>query len=100
MEGLRQGEPLSPYLFVLCVKYLSRLLKVRFGNSDFKYHPKCRKHMITHLAFADNLMLMARGDTTSVQHLATILAEFGAVSGFQANRLKWNLFLAGVQDTD
>lgn len=56
--------------------------------------------MITHLAFADNLMLMARGDTTSVQHLATILAEFGAVSGFQANRLKWNLFLAGVQDTD
>lgn len=96
MQGLRQGDPLSPYLFVLCIEYLSRLMKARLEDSEFKYHPKCRKHHITHLAFADDLMVMARGDGTLFQLVANILEEFGDVSGLRANRLKSNLFLAGV----
>lgn len=100
MQGLRQGDPLSPYLIVLCIEYLSRLMKARLRNSEFNYHPKCRLHQITHLAFADDLMVMARGDSISVQLLANILEEFGEVSGLRANRLKSNRFLAGVNGAE
>lgn len=92
MQSLRQWDPLSPYLFVLCIKYLSRLLKARTDISEFRFHLKCRLHRITHLAFVDDLMVMASGDIRSVQIRVDILAEFGAVSSLQANRLISNLF--------
>lgn len=68
--------------------------------SDFKFHPKCGMHNITHLAFADDLTVMARGDINSVQILASILTDFGDVSGLRANSLKCSLFLAGVQGAE
>lgn len=60
MKGFRQGDPLPPFLFVLCIEYLSRLFKARTTDSAFKFHPKCGMHNITHLAFADDLIVMAR----------------------------------------
>lgn len=54
-------------------------------------------HQITHLAFADDLMVMARGHLISVQLLENVLQEFGDTSGLRANWLKSSLFLAGVR---
>lgn len=71
-RGLRQGDPFSPFLFVICLEYLSRLLKINTTESNFNFHPNCTQLGITYLAFADDLMLMSRGDATSVK----ILIEF------------------------
>lgn len=100
IQGLRQGDPLSSYLLVLCIEYLSRLFKVRIDYSEFNYHPKYALHNIAPLAFADDLMLMTGGDPISVEILADILTEFGEVSGLRANRLKSSVFLAGVRGAD
>ena len=63
-QGLRQGDPISPFLFVLCLEYLSRKLGKLKLNPDFNFHPKCAELNSTHLAFADDLILFTRGDVT------------------------------------
>ncbi|XP_039010133.1 uncharacterized protein LOC120138792 [Hibiscus syriacus] len=42
-RGVRQGNPLSPYLFVIVMNVLSVLLNVAAKDGVFKFHPKCKK---------------------------------------------------------
>lgn len=59
-KGLRQGDPLSPFLFVMAMEYLSRLLKQFGHNPQFKFHPKCGKIKVIHLGFVDDLLLFSK----------------------------------------
>ncbi|GAA0161063.1 reverse transcriptase [Lithospermum erythrorhizon] len=89
---------MSPALFLLCIEYLSRLLKVETGKDIFNFHPKCQGAQITHLAFADDLMPFSYGDIASVDILMTCLETFEGVSGLSLNPAKSSIFLAGVKD--
>ncbi|CAH9094512.1 unnamed protein product [Cuscuta epithymum] len=97
-RGIRQGDPVSPHLFVLCLEYFSRLLKLRTQGTGFNYHPLCSSLSITHLAYADDLMLFSRGDIHSIKILIKVLEDFGEVSGLKVNHGKSNIFVGGVAD--
>ncbi|CAH9110833.1 unnamed protein product [Cuscuta europaea] len=99
-RGIRQGDPMSPLLFVLCLEYFSRLLTRKSKMSGFNHHPLCGSLGITHLAYADDLMLFSRGDKYSIRILVEALKEFGDVSGLRVNHNKSNIFVGGVNSFD
>ncbi|CAH9084953.1 unnamed protein product [Cuscuta europaea] len=99
-RGIRQGDLMSPMLFVLCLEYFSRLLTMKSKVSDFNHHPLCGSLCITHLAYADDLMLFSRGDKYSIGILVEALKEFGDVSGLRVNHNKSNIFVSGVNSYD
>ena len=96
-KGLRQGDSLSQFLFVICLKYFFRALKKATKGSDFNFHPKCSKLRITHLALVDYLVLFARGDVLFIHIIMNYFRDFGAKFSLQANVLKSSIFIASIK---
>ncbi|XP_020258489.1 uncharacterized protein LOC109834882 [Asparagus officinalis] len=94
-RGLRQGDPISPYLFTLGMKFLSRKLDMFKEDRSFKFHPRCGELKIIHLIFADDLLLFSKGDIHSVKLLFNYFKEFSEVSGLVANPEKRKIFYGG-----
>ncbi|XP_074318506.1 uncharacterized protein LOC141655319 [Silene latifolia] len=95
-SGVRQGDPLSPSLFILSMKILSRCLKVMRKEQDVLFHPKCAKLKINHLVFANELMIFTRGDLPFVRKAADILHLFSTWSGLYASFEKTEAYFGGI----
>jgi len=97
--GVRQWDPLSPYLFITCMEYFSRMLSLASQNPSFQFHPKCKPLGISHLSFADDVILLCRGDMSSVQMLLQQLMLFGQTSGVEINTFKSSIYFGGVDES-
>ncbi|XP_058772096.1 uncharacterized protein LOC131645922 [Vicia villosa] len=97
-RGLRQGDPISPLLFVLTMEYLHRTLGELKTDKDYQFHPKCAKLGITNLYFADDLLLFSRGDEKSVQALMKRFDQFADSTGLKANPAKCKIYFGGISD--
>lgn len=99
-RGLRQGDPMSPFLFAIAMEYRSRLLDELKEDRQFKFHPKCSKMNITHLSFADDLLLFTRGDSVSVSKINLKFQQFSTASGLQPNMAKSTVYYGGVKEQE
>lgn len=99
-RGLRQGDPLSPYLFVLAMEVFSRLLKSRYESGYIEYHPNAKPVDISHLMFADDVMVFYDGSSSSLHGIAETLDDFASWSGLEINQNKSELFTAGLSQQD
>ncbi|XP_056688751.1 uncharacterized protein [Spinacia oleracea] len=95
--GRNVGDPLSPLLFVVCMEYLSRTLHKVGEDSYFKFHPRCRSTKLTHLCFADDLILCCKGAFNSIHLLLKGFKLFSNTSGLKANIQKYAVYCAGMK---
>ena len=87
-RGLRQGDPISPFLFTIVVDVLraekrSILEGFRVGRN------RC---MVSHLQFPDDTIFFANSSEEELQTLKSLLLVFGQISGLKVNLDKSNLF--------
>ncbi|XP_074315609.1 uncharacterized protein LOC141651814 [Silene latifolia] len=94
-RGLRQGDPISPLLFCIFMKYLTRVMDFATKKWFFRFHPLCKSLKLTHLLFADELLMFSKGDVKSIMLILQVLATFSATSGLKVNASKSEVVLNG-----
>ena len=97
-RGLRQGDPISPLLFVIIMEYLYRVLRGLKQNHNFNFHPKCGKMRIINICFADDILLFARGDVESVKIVMQAVKTFSNAIGLYVSEQKSKVFFGGVEE--
>ena len=83
-RGCRQGDPVSPYLFVMCVEIMALLIRQNHSIRGIKINDVETKI----LQYADDTELMLEGDAKSFEESMGIIEHFGKVSGLSLNSNK------------
>ncbi|KAJ9680329.1 hypothetical protein PVL29_019598 [Vitis rotundifolia] len=92
-RGLRQGDPLSPFLFTLVADVLSRLLlRAEERNLLEGFRVGRNRTRVSHLQFADDTIFFSNTREEDLQTLKSLLLVFGHISGLKVNLDKSNIY--------
>ena len=94
-RGIRQGDTLSPFLFLLCMEGLYGLIKKAARAKEINGFSICKRGLkLTHLFFADDSLLFCKANSQECGNVLKILAEYEKVSGQKINKDKTSLFFS------
>lgn len=94
-RGLRQGDSISSTLFILAMDILAKELDLGIHNEVFQPHPQCLNPLVSHLSFADDVIIFFDGSENSLKGILEILNRFYLASCLNLNLSKSSLFLDG-----
>ncbi|MBA0845023.1 hypothetical protein Goarm_005853, partial [Gossypium armourianum] len=96
---IRQGCPLSPYLFVLCMEWLGHFIRTEIDSRKWDpIHLSRTGPLVSHLFFADDLVIFCKAQLDQARLLDSILTQFCEISGHQISVRKNNIFFS--KDTE
>jgi len=85
-QGLRQGDPLSLYLFIICVKRVSSYIRDAYDHGVINGTRVCRgSPILSHLLFADVCFLFFKSEVNQAHIMKEILTTYKAASGQAIN---------------
>ncbi|KAH9770621.1 reverse transcriptase domain-containing protein [Citrus sinensis] len=94
-RGVRQGDPLSPYIFVLCIERLSHGIYESIHQNRWRPIRLSRSGPpLSHLFFADDLLLLAEASNDQAQFITEVLDSFCLSSGAKVNKTKTQVFFS------
>lgn len=79
-RGIRKGNPLSPYLFVICMELLSHMIQTEVTSGRWK-PVSIRGVQLSHVFFADDLVLLAEASTDQGGVIKQCLDQFCMIYG-------------------
>lgn len=92
--GLRHGDPISPQLLVMVMEILASLLKTGLERNCFKSH----QLKITHISFADGVLLFFKGEKESMLAIKEILRVFSRNTCLMLNHAKIMIITGGLHE--
>ncbi|XP_047339454.1 uncharacterized protein LOC124942925 [Impatiens glandulifera] len=95
---VRQGDPLSSYIFVLIMEVFESVLTTFRKNHHYTFHPFYEEEKITHLCFVDDLFILAHADVETIQTIKDALNFFFDITGLSINVDNSSTFYGGVND--
>jgi hypothetical protein len=100
-RGLRQGDPLSPYLFIICAEALSSLINQAVRNGVITRVPTSKNGpRLSHLFFADDSLLFYKANSVEWRRLLRILDVYEVASGQKLNMEKTSIFFSRNTSVD
>jgi mannosylglycoprotein endo-beta-mannosidase len=98
-RGIRQGDPISPYLFVLCMDKLSHIIIKAVEDGRWNGIKAGRNGlMISHLMFADDLLLFGEATEAQMKCVLDSLNLFCAMSGQETSQEKTSVLFSNNVD--
>ena len=98
-RGIRQRDPLSPFLFLFYAKGLNAILEQAATAREIHGFSICRRGpKLTHLFFADDCLLFCRSTLEECEKIKELLAAYEVVSGQMINKDKTTLFFSHNTD--
>ncbi|XP_074377872.1 secreted RxLR effector protein 78-like [Apium graveolens] len=86
-RGLRQGDPLSPYLFIICAEGLSALIRQYETQKWLQGISICRRAPnISHMLFADDSYMFCKADIGDTRKVLELMDVYERASGQRVNR--------------
>ena len=79
-RGVRQGDPLSPYLFLLAIEILAQVLR----KDDVIKGIQCDNFEVRQILYADDMTLFVRNES-SITRIQEIFRDFFELSGLKVN---------------
>jgi hypothetical protein len=101
-RGIRQGDPISPYLFLICAEALSAMITRANGDERLTGVPTSKRGpRISHLFLVDDNLLFCRATLMQWNHLSSILKVYEEASGQKMNENKTAIFFSkNTTETD
>ena len=94
-RGIRQGDPISPYIFVLCIERLSHGINDAVQRGLWKPIRLARGGTpLSHLFFADDLILLGEVSSMQAMVINDVLNIFCMSSGEKVNKSKTQVFFS------
>ncbi|KAG7543761.1 Ribonuclease H-like superfamily [Arabidopsis thaliana x Arabidopsis arenosa] len=101
LRGLRQGDPLSPYLLVLCLERLCHLIDYSVCSGEWKPISLSRGGpKLSHICFADDLILFAEASVKQIRVIRRVLERFCVASGQKVSLEKSKIFFSANVSRD
>ncbi|KAL9687888.1 hypothetical protein QQ045_032296 [Rhodiola kirilowii] len=83
---------------MIAMECLSRIMQRLNKAVGFYFHPKCHRIKLSHIMFADDLILFSSGRNSAAGAIKEVVSKFLECTGLSINFLKSNLFTGGMSE--